>query len=219
MIHAEERLVKPEDELLEVLTQVIIRVFHVVSVFHVLLPEPPSPDQDVRHADGPTLTVGQEAHKLDDVIEVGRQVPRRLIVVVAQEEQAFRSKPGEVVCPAVREVTRSRAVVQIERSGKLCFQPLLRRSQPPHLLDLHEDLVQTKEFVFRFALLRHKGTNVLMIRVGIRIDACIRDGIFVHKIVNELREVKLRRMQTINIFEVLAVLLFQLFQETLKILG
>ena len=50
LVDAQERLVEPVDKLLELLAEVVVRILHVVSALHVLFPEIPRPDEDVRHA-------------------------------------------------------------------------------------------------------------------------------------------------------------------------
>ena len=218
LVNSQERLVKPVDELLELLTEIVVGVLHVVSVFHVLLPEVPRPDQDVRHADGTALTVAEEAYELDHIVKICSQMARRLVVVVGEEEEAFGGEPGEVVRPAVGEVAGRGGIVQIEGSGKFRLQPHLGRTQTVHLLDLQKDFVQAEDLVLALPLFRHERTDILVVRVGVGVNAGVRQRVLIDEIVDELGEVELARMKPVKVLEVFSVLLFQVFETAFEVL-
>ena len=123
----QKRLIEPIDELLKLLTEIIVRILHEVTIFDILLPEPPRPDEHIRHADRAGLAIGEEGNEFDHVVEIGREVLRGFVVVVVEEEQSLRRQARKIVCPAVREVTGGRAVVQLETAAEFLFQPLLGR--------------------------------------------------------------------------------------------
>lgn len=50
LVDSKEGLVQSIDELLELLTGVIVGVFHIIPLLYVFLPKIPSPDQNVRQS-------------------------------------------------------------------------------------------------------------------------------------------------------------------------
>ena len=141
------------------------------------------------------------------------------MVVICQEEQAFRRKTREVICPAVREVARRCRVIQVKSPGEFRFQPLFSCPDSPHLLDLHEDFVQPEQLVLRLAFFRHKGADILVVRVGVRVNGRVRQCVLVNKVVDKFGEVELAWMQAVDHLKVFSVLLFQILQAAFKIPG
>ena len=86
LVNSQKRLVKPVDQLLELLAKVVVRVLHVVSVLNVLFPEVPRPDQDVWHTNCTALTVREERNKFDYVIKICSQMLWPLVVVIVKEK-------------------------------------------------------------------------------------------------------------------------------------
>ena len=218
LVDSQEGLVEAVDELLELLAQVVVRIFHVVSFLNVAFPEVPRPDQDVRHTDGSALTVRQEGDELDHVVKICSEMLRGLVIVIGQEEQAFRGEAGEIVRPAVREVARGRAVVQVERTAELGFKPLACGAQPPHLLDLNKNLIEAEQLVAALAFLRHKAPDVFMAGICVRVNAGIGERLLVNEVVDELGVVELLRSDAVDNFKVVAILVLQRLKRSLKIL-
>ena len=135
-----------------------------------------------------------------------------------QEEETFCCKPCQIICPAVWEIAGCRTIVEIEAFTELLLQPLLCGAQTPLLFDGHKDLVQCEKLILTLSFFCHKASDIFMVCICIGINRGIRQCILVYEIVNKLGEVQLARMNTIDIFKILAIFLFKVFQAALKVL-
>ena len=128
------------------------------------------------------------------------------MIIVVEEEQSLRCQSGQVVCPAIGEITRGCGIVQIKPLAEFLLQPLLSGAQAPLLLDSEENLVQAEQLIFALRLLSHEAADVLVVCIRIRINGRIGQGVLINKIVNELAEVELTGVDSIDIFKILTVL-------------
>ena len=168
------------------MSHVVFRTLHIVAIFYVFLPEPPSPDNNVRKTYCSALPIRQERNKLYHIIKVCCQMLRSLIVIILKEEQTFSRQSRKIIRPTIREIRRCMAIVQVESPTKLGFKPLFCCPQPPLFFDRVKNLIQGKQLIFALALLSHKATNIFMPYIRVRVNGSVSDSSFIHKVIDKL---------------------------------
>ena len=206
LVDTHEGLVQTVNQLLETLTDVVVGILDDITSLTILLPEVVSPDEDVGNTDSAGATVAHVADVLDNIVEECGQVVGSLIVVVLQEEQTLGCQTSQVVGVTVRQVCSGRCVMQIERTVVFGFEPFLCGTQVVPLLHLVENLVECEELIVGLGLLIQHTADILIGRIGI----CVNRGIchiLIDEVVDEIREVQLGLMESVQNLEVLTVLL------------
>ena len=187
-----------------------------MTTLTVLSPEVIRPDKDVGDAYSTGTTIAHVADILNYVIHERCEVLWSLIIVVFEEEKTLGCQSGQVIGIAVRQICRSRRIMQIKPAVILCFKPFTGCFQVVALLHLIENLVESEQLIVRFTLFIQKTANILVGCVRIGIDGHVGD-ILVNKTIDEIRKVQLRFVETVQVLEIFTIALIECGHSLFKV--
>ena len=96
--------------------------------------------------------------------------------------------------------------MKIKSAVVLVFEPTVRFLLAVLLLHFDVNLVESKKFLMRLDHFVHKGHRVMAIHIGVRVDCGVADRLLSLEVVDEVGEVQIRVVETVDFLELLSVL-------------